>query len=162
MPRHPLKRATGTHPPPGVSHDNPIAQLPGRFPPRLLPCRLRRAVHGFIDFSHVLNVKSIGSNSTFPATATAITTLDVEDQTTATLHLSWDDRMKIRLDDGPVKDLGDHQPYKYKAVQVKLRKGKNTLRLSMNNPARGLTWGAFTFSCRVKLPDGTIVIPQSR
>ena len=120
----------------------------------------RRAVHGFIDFSHVLNVKSIGSNTTFPATATAITKLNVDDSTTATLHLSWDDTLRMRLNDGPVQDLGNHQPYKYRAVKVDLQKGTNTLRLCLNNPARGLTWGAFTYSCRVVLPNGQVVLPQ--
>ena len=38
----------------------------------------RRAFHGFLDFSHVFNVQSLGSNQTWPCNATAVTTLEVD------------------------------------------------------------------------------------
>ena len=119
------------------------------------------ATHGFIDFSHVFNVKSRISNVSWPANASAVTMLEVNENTPATLHLSWDDQMKIRLNDGEVQILGRHQPYKYRAVQAKLKKGRNVLFVNLDNPRPGLTWGAWTFSCRVVLPDGSVVIPRA-
>ena len=121
----------------------------------------RYSFHGFIDFSHVFNVRSTGSNQTWPANASAVTTLEVESDTPATLHLSWEQRMKIRLNDGPLQDLGDHAPYRYRAIKVNLRGGENMLMVNLDNPDEGLTWGAWTFSCRAVLPDGEVVVPRA-
>ncbi len=121
----------------------------------------RQAFHGFLDFSHVFNVRSLGSNQTWPCNATAVTTLEVDRDTPATMHLSWDDRMLLRLNNGPVRDLGKHPTYRYRAVPVRLQQGENTVALNLDRPDEGLSWGAFTFSCRVVLPDGRVVIPRA-
>ena len=121
----------------------------------------RYSFHGFIDFSHVFNLRSTGSNQTWPANASAVTTLEVERDTAATLHLSWAQRMKIRVNDGDLQDLGDHPTYRYRAIDVDLRKGKNVLVVNLDNPDEGLTWGAWTFSCRAVLPDGEVVVPRA-
>ncbi len=134
-----------------------------RQPAAALPEGLRRqAFHGFLDFSHVFNVQSFDCNRTWPANATAVTGLEVEEDTPATVHLSWDDRLQLRLNDGPVQDLGKHPTYRYRAVPIQLRQGQNTLVLNLDRPDAGLSWGAFTFSCRVVLPDGGVVIPQEQ
>ena len=91
-----------------------------------------------------------------------MTGLEVEEDTPATVHLSWDDRLQLRLNDGPVQDLGKHPTYRYRAVPIQLRQGQNTLVLNLDRPDAGLSWGAFTFSCRVVLPDGGVVIPQEQ
>ena len=119
----------------------------------------RYATHGFIDFSHVFNVKNSVSNVTWPANASAVTTLHAEQDTPATLHLSWDDRLKIRLNDNELQDLGIHRTYRYRSVKIRLRKGRNLLFVNLDNPDAGLTWGAWTFSCRVVLPNGSVVVP---
>ena len=121
----------------------------------------RYSFHGFIDFSHVFSVRSTGSNRTWPANASAVTTLEVESDTPATLHLSWEQRMKIRFNDGGIQDVGDHTPYRYRAIKVGLRRGKNMLMVNLDNPDEGLTWGAWTFSCRAVLPDGQVVVPRA-
>ena len=87
--------------------------------------------------------------------------MEVESDTPATLHLSWAQRMKIRVNDGPVQDLGDHSPYRYRAMEVNLRRGENMLMVNLDNPDEGLTWGAWTFSCRVVLPCGDVVVPRA-
>ena len=131
-------------------------------PADALPEGVRRyAFHGFIDFSHVFNVQSLGSNRTWPCNATALAALAADEDTPATVHLSWDDRMKLRLNDAEVQDLGRHPTYRYKAVPIQLRRGTNTLRLNLDRPDEGLSWGAFTFSCRVVMPDGRVVIPKA-
>ena len=109
----------------------------------------------------MFNVQSLGSNQTWPCNATAVTTLEVDRDTPATMHLSWDDRMLLRLNDGPVQDLGKHPTYRYRAIPIRLRQGQNTVALNLDRPDEGLSWGAFTFSCRVVLPDGRVVIPQA-
>ena len=40
------------------------------------------------------------------------------------MHLSWDDRMLLWLNDGPVEDLGKHPTYRYRAVPVRLHQGR--------------------------------------
>ena len=121
----------------------------------------RYSFHGFIDFSHVFNVRSTGSNQTWPANASAVTTLEVEKDTLATLHLSWAQRMKIRVNDGDVQDLGDHPTYRYRAIEVDLRTGNNVLMVNLDNPDEGLTWGAWTFSCRAVLHGAVVVVPRA-
>jgi hypothetical protein len=117
--------------------------------------------HGFIDFSHVFNVRSTGSNITWPANASAVTILQVNTDTRATLHLSWEQGMKIRLNDNDIQSIGNNTIYKYQAIEVNLRRGNNTLIVNLDNPDKGLTWGAWTFSCRAVLPDGEVVIPRA-
>jgi D-arabinan exo alpha-(1,3)/(1,5)-arabinofuranosidase (non-reducing end) len=132
------------------------------MPVKAIPDGVHRyAFHGFIDFTHDFDVRSEAPNVSWPANASALTTLEVENDTPATLHLSWDDRMKIRINDEKVQDLSSHQSYEYQAVNVNLRKGKNILILNLENPGPGLTWGAWTFSCRCVLPDGSIVVPKA-
>jgi hypothetical protein len=120
----------------------------------------RYACHGFIDFAHVFNVKSKVSNVTWPANATAAAVLAVEHEMSATLHLSWANLMKIRINDEAIQDLGNHPTYKYRAVEVNLRQGKNLMLVNLDNPEPGQHWGAFTFSCRVVLSAGSLVIPK--
>ena len=127
----------------------------------LEPGNLRYATHGFIDFSHRFNVKSTVSNVTWPANASAVTTLEAEEESMATLHLSWDDELKLKVNDGNVESLGNHQTYQYKTLRIKLKKGRNFLFINLDNPAPGLTWGAWTFSCRAVLDDGTVIVPKA-
>ena len=120
----------------------------------------RMAHHGFIDFSHVFNVKSNISNVTWPANATAVTSLGMPGDGAATLHLSWAGKMKIRVNDEAIVDLGTHPTYRYTPVEVELRKGENILFVNLDNPEPGLHWGAFTFSCRVVSLGGRVVVPR--
>ena len=122
---------------------------------------MHHSFHGFIDFSHVFNVRSTGSNITWPANASAATILQVQTDTTATLHLSWEQGMKVRLNDDDIQSIGNNTIYKYQAIEVNLRRGNNQLLVNLDNPDKGLTWGAWTFSCRVVLPDGEVVIPRA-
>ena len=110
-----------------------------------------------LKFLSNCNLKE-GSNVTWPCNATALTILHSESETPATLHLSWDDHMKIRIN-GDILDLGEHRGYRYRAVAVNLRKGKNKLSVNLDNPSDRFSWGSFTFSCRAVLPDGRVVVP---
>ncbi len=119
------------------------------------------AFHGFVDFSHVFNVRSRESNVTWPCDATARTHLTVARDTPATLHLSWDGDLKLRLNEGGVQGLPEHTHYCGQRVPLNLHKGQNVLWLHLNNASDRYTWGSFTFSCRVTLPDGSVLIPQA-
>ena len=136
-------------------------EILGIGPDALRPGIVHHSFHGFIDFSHVFNVRSTGSNITWPANASAATILQVQTDTTATLHLSWEQGMKVRLNDDDIQSIGNNTIYKYQAIEVNLRRGNNQLLVNLDNPDKGLTWGAWTFSCRVVLPDGEVVIPRA-
>jgi hypothetical protein len=90
-----------------------------------------------------------------------VTDLWADEDTPATLHLAWDDRLILRLNDDPPVDLGAQSAFRRRAVPVRLRAGRNRLVLKLNN-TRGLTWGGWCFSCRVVLPDGQALVPGER
>lgn len=119
----------------------------------------RRASHGFIDFAHVFRPHIRGVRFYWPAVATAQTVLHVAAETEATLHVAWDDRLIVRLNDEPAIDLGEQRAFRRRAVPIRLRSGENRLLLKLSN-TKGSTWGAWCFTCRVVLPDGSEVIPR--
>jgi hypothetical protein len=120
----------------------------------------RRAIHGFVDFAHVFRPHIRGVRSCWPAVATALTTLNAAQDTPATLHVAWDDRLVVRLNDDPPRDLGPQPALRRRAVPVRLRQGANRLLLKLSN-TKGRTWGAWCFTCRVVLPDGSQIIPAA-
>jgi len=119
---------------------------------------LRHSVHGFVDFTHVFRPWTKGVSVTYPAAACALTTLVADQDTPATLYLCWDDRLLLRLNNDPVRDLGNQTAFRQQAVQVKLRRGRNRLVLKLSN-TKGTTWGGWCFACRVVLPDGRVIVP---
>jgi hypothetical protein len=149
---------------------------PGAWPTATLPAELRRipqprpdqhlarwvrrrSIHGFVDFAHVFRPRIRGVRFYWPAVASAQTTLSVDEDTAATLHIAWDDRLVVRLNDEPPRDLGEQVAFRRRAVPVRLRRGANRLLLKLSN-TKGRTWGAWCFTCRVVLPDGSQVIPH--
>jgi hypothetical protein len=68
--------------------------------------------------------------------------------------------MRLRLNDEPILNLGLHHAYGYQAQRIELQRGENTLRIHLDNASSRLSWGAFTFSCRVVSEDGRVVIPS--
>ncbi len=95
-----------------------------------VPGGIRRvAHHGFIDFSHVFNVRSNVSNVTWPANATTVAALEMPAGGTTTLHLSWAGGMKIRVNDEAVQDLGGHPNLSIQGRRSRVAKrGKHPLR----------------------------------
>ena len=124
-------------------------------------CVRYEAFHGFVDFSHVFNTRSTGSNETWPCDATAGAVLEVERGQPATIHLSWSGEMELRLNDGEIERLGLQETYGYASREVTLRRGGNTLFVHLDNATDRSSWGAFTFSCRVVRDDGTVIVPQA-
>ena len=157
----------------GSSWLNPPSAWPGAtLPPSCAASRRRRPTstwpagcggapcHGFIDFAHVFRRDIRGVRSYWPAVATAMTTLYAAQDTPATLHVAWDDRLVVRLNDDPPRDLGAQPAFRRRAVPVRLRQGANRLLLKLSN-TKGRTWGAWCFTCRVVLPDGSQMIPAA-
>jgi len=134
---------------------------PGKPEQHLARWVRRRAVHGFVDFAHVFRPWTRGVSVQWPAAACAVTDLWADEDTPATLHLAWDDRLILRLNDDPPVDLGAQSAFRRRAVPVRLRAGRNRLVLKLNN-TRGLTWGGWCFSCRAVLPDGRVLVPGER
>ena len=85
----------------------------------------------------------------------------MERETEATLHLSWDGDLRVRLNEEPPQHLGLRETYGYRALRITLRRGANTLAIHLDNAESRLSWGAFTFSCRVVSDDGTVIIPAA-
>ena len=105
-------------------------------------------------------MRSTGSNETWPCDAAAVGRLTVKRETEATVHLSWDGDLRVRLNDQPPRHLGLRTTYGYRALRVTLRRGANTLVVHLDNAESRLSWGAFTFSCRVVSDDGRITGPS--
>ena len=139
------------------SGDQALHQRPESIGPGIAA----RACHGFIDFSHVFNVRSTGSNETWPCAAAAVGRLTVERETEATVHLSWDGDLRLRLNDEPPRHLGLRTTYGYQAQRVTLRRGVNTLVIHLDNADSRFSWGAFAFSCRVVCDDAAVIIPAA-
>ena len=87
--------------------------------------------------------------------------LTVERETEATVHLSWDGDLRLRLNDEPPRHLGLRTTYGYQAQRVTLRRGANTLVIHLDNAESRFSWGAFAFSCRVVCDDGAVIIPAA-
>jgi hypothetical protein len=118
----------------------------------------RRAVHGFIDFSHVFRPWTRGVSITWPAAACAQTSLFTDQAGTAKLFLSWDDRAVLHLNEEAPIDLGEQPTFRQRCIEIRLKAGENRLVLKLSNK-KGKSWGAWCFACRVLRTDGRVLIP---
>ena len=119
----------------------------------------RRSVHGFVDFSHAFRPWTRGVSVQWPAAACAQTELWADEDSEATLHLAWDDRLVLTLNDDAPRDLGTQSAFRRREIPVRLKRGANRVTLKLSN-TKGLTWGAWCFTCRAVLPDGRFLEPQ--
>ena len=118
-----------------------------------------RALHGFVDFSHVLrpNTRGVGVFHDDMA-GQALCSLDATEDTDAELTLTWDDRLVVQLNDEKPIDMGQHDAFRSKAVPVKLRKGRNTVLLTLSNTA-GSNHGGWVYCFRAMTAAGTGLKP---
>jgi len=79
--------------------------------------------------------------------------------TIAKLTLGWDDRLTLRINDDPPRDLGE-QPYlKGRTIEVPLVPGANRIHVRLTNTT-GLTRGAWNFSFSARTADGATLVPR--
>lgn len=118
------------------------------------------AIRGFVEFNHVYRPEATNSNSPtlVDVAAVARTTLMCPSETTAKLTLGWDDRLMLRVNDEPPRDLGE-QPYlKGRTIDVPLKAGANRIEVLLTNTT-GQTRGAWNFSFSAKTADGKVLLP---
>jgi len=120
----------------------------------------RPAVHGFIDFNHVFRPHARGVGVTHPGVAIARCVLQAPADLTATLLVSWDDDLVVRVN-GTRHDMGHHAAFRARAIEVPLRAGPNTVVIKLSN-TRGSNHGGWAFAFRATTPDGVLLKPCGR
>lgn len=118
----------------------------------------RSALHGFIDFNHVFQPQTFGVGVTHPGAAVARCCLQSPAALTATLRLSWDDDLVLWVN-GARHDLGHHQAFRSKTIEVSLTAGANHLVVKLSN-TRGFNHGGWAFAFRATTLDGTVINPS--
>ena len=119
----------------------------------------RREINRFIDFNHVFRPWHPGVAVCWPALAYALTWLEADHEGEAVLSITWDDELRLRMNDGEEMILGDNTSFRRKEVKVKLNKGRNKILLKLSN-TKGGTWGAWCYAFRARLSDGSILKPK--
>ena len=118
----------------------------------------RRQINGFIDFNHVFRPWHPSVSICWPALSYALTWIEVDRDEEVTLWITWDDDLRLRINDGEEMKLGNNSSFRQKQVKVKLTKGKNKLLLKLSN-TKGSTWGTWCYAFRSSLPDGSLLKP---
>jgi len=119
----------------------------------------RREIHGFVDFSHVFRPRAYGVAVCWPAAAVALTHLRVESDCNATLRLSWDDELNLRVNGKALLEREAHRAFRTRDIPVRLRAGANEVLVKLSNTA-GTTRGAWCFAFRAQRDDGSIIKPE--
>ena len=119
------------------------------------------AIRGFVEFNHPFRPDPSNKNSPtlVDVAAEARCVLESPSATIAKLTLGWDDRLTLRVNDAPPRDLGE-QPYlKGRTIEVPLVPGANRIHVRLTNTT-GLTRGAWNFSFSARTADGATLVPR--
>jgi hypothetical protein len=116
-----------------------------------------KAAHNFVDFRHFYRIWRRGVSPTEDGYAVAFCALNAEEDTEATLMVSWDDDLLIYYD-GKIIDMGNHGAFRTKEIKVKLKKGKTPLALALGNTA-GSNHGGWCFAFSAKTTKGEALYP---
>ena len=119
----------------------------------------RREINGFTDFNHVFRPWHPGVAVCWPALSYALTWLEADRDGEAILSITWDDELKLWVNDGEEVNLGNNTSFRRVEVKVKLQKGRNKILLKLNN-TKGSTWGAWCYAFRATLSDGSKLKPM--
>ncbi len=120
----------------------------------------RPAHHGFVDFSHVFQPIKRGVGCHEAGVAYARCRLEAPVAMSATLRLTFDDELALRVNDGPLLPLGKHPAFRTKTVAVDLRQGQNVILVKQSNTA-GFNHGGWVFNFQATATDGTRLWPQA-
>ena len=104
----------------------------------------------WIDFTRWFRRDATGNTGTQPAgvAAYAETVLPEDSDRQVTLCLGFDDWMKVWVNDEPVATIRHEKGFATSEIQVRLRRGKNRLRLKLSN-FDNVEWRCWAFSCVV-------------
>ncbi len=120
----------------------------------------RKALRGFIDFNHVFRPWVCGPGATYPGVAVARCLLHAPATGNVSLLLGWDEQLGLRVNDGPLMDLGHHVAFRTRLVTVPLRAGENHLVVKLSNDT-GSNHGGWVFSFLAQTPDGKRLLPRA-
>jgi hypothetical protein len=120
----------------------------------------RDAHHGFIDFNHVFQPVRYGSGVHEAGVAFARAVLEAPAAMPATVRLTFDDALVLRLNDEAPRHLGEHAAFRTVEVPVDLRRGRNVVLLKQSN-TRGSNHGGWVFNFQAVAADGTRLLPRA-
>lgn len=120
----------------------------------------REAQHGFVDFNHVFQPVARGVGVSEAGVAYARCVLTAPAELTATLRLTFDDALALRVNDKPWRMLGAHAAFRTVVLPVTLRRGANVILLKQSNTI-GFNHGGWVFNFQALAADGTWLQPQA-
>ncbi len=120
----------------------------------------RDAQHGFIDFNHVFQPVKRGVGISEAGVAYARCVLDAPEAMTATLRVTFDDALALRINDGPMQPVGEHSAFRTKEVRVALKRGRNVVLVKQSNTI-GFNHGGWTFNFQAMAADGKRLWPMA-
>lgn len=120
----------------------------------------REAQHGFIDFNHVFRPSARGAGIHHTGVAVARGFLELPEDMELTIHLGWDEKLQLQIDDGPVELLADHSYFQGECFKRMLPKGKRRIQLKQSNSS-GTNNGGWAFSFHATMPDGKTILPSA-
>lgn len=123
---------------------------------------MQRSDHGFTDFNHAWRPRKKGAGVHYRGhAAQAACVIEAERDMTATLQLTWDDRLVLRVNDTTPIDLGTHTHFRSRKQDVRLRRGGNVIQITLSNE-QGSNHGGWAFAFKATTPDGTRLIPRAK
>ena len=93
----------------------------------------REVVHDVVDSRHVFRPHARGVSATQEGVVLARCVLQASEEMTASLRISWDDHLHLRVKDGGIQDLGFHAAFRWQTVERLLKKGPNVILLKLSN-----------------------------
>ncbi len=120
----------------------------------------REAVHSVVDFRHVFRPHARGVSPTQAGVALARCVLQAPEEMAASLRISWDDHLHLRVNDGEIQDLGFHAAFRSQTVETSLKKGSNVILLKLSNTI-GSNHGGWAFGFKATGPDGSELRPEA-
>ena len=120
----------------------------------------RDAQHGFIDFNHVFQPIKRGVGVSEPGVAYACAVLDAPRAMPVTFRVTFDDALSLRVNDGPLRLLGEHTAFRTVEVKVELQAGPNIIHIKQTNTI-GLNHGGWTFNFQAVTATGERLLPRA-
>lgn len=120
----------------------------------------RDAQHGFVDFSHVFQPVKRGVGCHEDGVAYARCVLETPRAMLVTLRLTFDDALALRVNDGPMRLLGEHTAFRTVEVRAELKRGANTLLVKHGNTA-GFNHGGWAFNFQAVTAAGKRLMPKA-
>jgi hypothetical protein len=120
----------------------------------------RATMRGFLDFGHVHRPEKRGAGVFHEGLASARATLDAPRDLVAQVCVGWDDRLVLRVNDNQPIGLGHRDNFGSRTIELPLKKGKNTLTVTLTN-TRNFNHGGWAFAFDARTPEGESILPRS-